>query len=275
MEFTRCALCAHNGDIVPMKLQGVGLICAGGATGSFLARLPSLLARLGPVKASSFRIARQVSHSLRAGQAASHYSALEPCPIVCVWVPDSSLDRTLRDFAAQTPIDKTMVVLCESARESGSPSPLKSTSARVATLHPVPELREGMFVAEGHPDVLRALHALLAEDGRKLIELKCGSKPLFFAGVHFASPLLLPWIAAAVDSLRASGLTRAEAVAVGEHLGARMLHRYAKAGERVWNSKTAASLRRALEHDLEAIRRHDPRLPELYEQGIRIALARF
>ena len=83
------------------------------------------------------------------------------------------------------------------------------------------------------------------------------------------------WIAAAVESLRASGLTRAEAVAVGEHLGARMLHRYAKAGERVWNRKTAAGLRRALEHDLEAIRRVDPRLPELYEKGIRIALGRF
>ena len=258
-----------------MKLQGMGLVCTGGVTHSFLARLPSVLGRLGPVKASSFRIARQISHTLRAGQAASHYSALEPCRVVCFAVPDASLDRTLRDFTAQTPIHNTMVVLCESGRESGSLGSLKSTSARVASLHAVPESREGMFVAEGHPETVRAIRGLLAEDDRKLIELKCGAKPLFFAGIHFASPLLLPWIAAAVESLRASGLMRAEAVAVGEHLGARMLHRYAKAGERVWNRKTAAGLRRALEHDLEAIRRVDPRLPELYEKGIRIALGRF
>ncbi|HLH43696.1 MAG TPA: hypothetical protein VKV74_11950 [Bryobacteraceae bacterium] len=258
-----------------MKLQGMGLVCTGGVTHTFVARLPSVLGRLGPVKASSFRIARQISRTLRAGHAASHYSALEPCPIICVVVPDASLDRTLRDFVAQTPLHNSMVVVCESGRESGSLAPLKFTSARVASLHPVPESREGMFVAEGHPETVRAIRGLLAEDGRKLIELKCGAKPLFFAGLHFASPLLLPWIAAAVESFRASGLTRAEAVAVGEHLGARMLHRYAKAGERVWNRKIAATLRRALEDDLEAIRRVNPRLPELYEQGIRIALARF
>src|SRR5215471_15539945 len=100
-----------------MKLRGMGLVCTGDVTNSFLARLPSVLGRLGPVKASSFRIARQISNSLRAGQAASHYSALEPCPMVCFSVPDSSLDRALRDFAAQVPIHKTMVVLCESSKE--------------------------------------------------------------------------------------------------------------------------------------------------------------
>jgi hypothetical protein len=237
--------------------------------------LPAVLARLGPVKASSFRIARQISHSLRAGQAASHYSALETCPLVCFSVPDAGLDRALRDFGAQTSVQNAMVVLCDSVRESEAPGPLKGTAARVASLYPVPESRERIFVGEGHPDTVRALRGLLAEDGRKLIELKCGAKPLFFAGVHFASPLLLPWIAAAIESLRASGLSRAEAAAVGEHLGARTLRRYAKAGERAWNRTIAASLRHALECDLEALRRQDSQLPKLYEEGIRIALGKF
>jgi len=258
-----------------MNLQGIGLVCTGGVARSFLARLPSVLGRLGPVKASSFRIARQITHSLRAGQAASHNSVLESCPMVCFSVPDSSLDRALRDFAAQAAIRRTLIVLCESSRDSGAHGALKASNARVASLHPIPESGEAMFVAEGHPEAIRVLRCLLAEDGRKLIALKCGAKPLFFAGVHLASPLLLPWIAAAVESMRASGLTRAEAVAVGEHLGGRTLHSYAKAGARAWSRKTAANLRRALERDLEALRRHHPRLPELYEQGIRIALSRF
>lgn len=258
-----------------MKLQGVGLVCTGSVTQSFLARSPAFLATLGPIKAASFRIARQISRSLRAGQAASHYSALEPCPMVWFAVPDSALDRALRDFAAQTPIRNTMVVLCDSERESHSIVPLSRTAARVASLNPIPESRERIFVAEGHPDAMRALRRLVEGDGRKVIELQAGTKPLFFAGVRFAAPLLLPWIAGAMESLRAAGLSRAEAAAIGEHIGIRTLRRYAKAGPRAWNRKTAASLRHALEYDLKAIQMQVPQLSELYERGIRIALAKF
>jgi predicted short-subunit dehydrogenase-like oxidoreductase (DUF2520 family) len=258
-----------------MKFHGMGLVCNGSVTRSFLARLPSLLARLGPVKASTFRIARQIAHSLHAGQAASHYSALEPCPMIWFAIPDSSLDRTLRDFVAQTPLDKPMVVLCESARASSVPAPLAGIGARVVWLHPIPESRERLFVAEGHSAPLRVLQRLLAEDGRKLIELKPGGRPVFFAGIYFASALLLPWFAAAIESLRASGLTRAEAAAVGENLAARTLRRYVKAGDRAWKSKIAPALRHVLEQDLEPMRRINPRLAELYEKGVRAALQKF
>lgn len=258
-----------------MKFHPIGLVCNGSATRSFLARLPALLARLGPVKASTFRIARQISHSLRAGQAVSHYSALEPCPMIWFAIPDSILDRTLRDFVAQTPLDKPMVVLCESARASAVPAPLAGIGARVVWLHPVPESRERLFVAEGHSAPLRVLHRLLAEDGRKLIELKPGGRPLFFAGIYFASAVLLPWFAGAIESLRASGLTRAEAAAVGENLGARTLRRYVKAGDRAWDRRIAPALRHILEQDLEPIRRINAQLAELYEKGIRAALQKF
>ena len=62
---------------------------------------------------------------------------------------------------------------------------------------------------------------------------------------------------------------------VGEFLGIRALRKYAKAGAKAWNRQTEAGLRRALDHDIPAIRSRDPRLAELYEQGIRLALAQF
>lgn len=257
-----------------MKLQGLGLVCTGGVTRSFVARLPALLSRLGPIKASSFRVARQISGSLRAGQASSHYSALELCPLICFAVPESMLERALHDFAAQAPIHRTMLVLCDSERESGA-IPLDGTGARVASLNAIPDSRDRIFAAEGHRDTLRAIRRLLEEDGRKLIELEPGAKPLLFAGLRFAAPLLLPWIAAAIESLRAAGLSRGEAAAIAEHIGTRTLRRYAKAGVRSWNKKTAATLRHALEHDLEHIRRCDARLAECYENGIRISLTAF
>ncbi|HEX5431082.1 MAG TPA: hypothetical protein VFW83_03895 [Bryobacteraceae bacterium] len=253
--------------------NGVGLVGRGGVSLSFLARIPALLARLGPIKAYSYRVACQISNSLRAGYAVSHYSALAACPAIWIWTPEPLLDRTLLELKAKAAMNGTMVVLCDSIRDSGSVERLPG--ARVATLNPIPDSNERVFVAEGHPETLRMLRQLLAESGRKLIGLKPGGKPLYFAGVHAASSLLLPWIGAAVDGLRASGFSYAEAARVCEFLGARALRQYAKTGSNAWNRAAGESLRRALEHDLPAIRSQNRELADLYEQGIRIALARF
>jgi hypothetical protein len=258
-----------------MNFDEMGLVCAGGVNQSFLARTPALLSRLGPIKASSYRVARQFANTLRAGHAASHYSVLEACPAIWIFEPESGLDRTLRDLAAQTPLRKTMVVLCDCVRDSLAPGPLGAVGARVASLNAVPGSRERIFVAEGHRDTLRMLRTLLTEDKRKLIELRPGTKPLFFAGVHVGAALLLPWISAGMACLREAGFTRSEAATVGEFLGVHTLHSYVRAGAKAWNRHTAATLRQALENDLAVIHSSNPRLAELYEQGIRLALSSF
>ncbi len=263
-----------------MNLEGMGLVCAGGVNQSFLARMPALLARLGPIKASSYRVARQIANTLRTGEAASHYSMLEACPVIWTFVPEADLDRILRDLVAQTPSPetrcrKTMVVLCDCVRDSLAAGALRASGARVVSLNPIPGSREQIFVAEGHRDTLRMLRRLLEEDKRKLIELKPGTKPLFFAGVHAAAPPLLPWIAAGMECLREAGFTRAEAAAVGEFLGVHTLRSYIRAGAKSWNRRTEAALRQALANDIPAIRSGNPRLADLYEQGIRVALATF
>jgi hypothetical protein len=258
----------------------MGLVCAGGVGQSFLARMPAVLQHLGPIKTSSFRLSRKVANTLRAGQAASHHSALEGCQLILIWVPETRLDRVLRDLVARTPIrkapfSKNMLVVCECVRDSQAFGALKGTGARVATLNQIPDSGERIFVAEGHPATVRHLRALFAESQCKLILLKPGTKPLFFAGIHAGAPLLLPWIAAGMACLRTAGFSRSEAAAVGEILGRRVLRKYAKAGVKAWSRITAVELRTALDHGVPQIRLHDPRLADLYEQGIRLALARF
>src|ERR1700689_4677783 len=145
-----------------MNLDGMGLICAGGVNQSFLARMPALLGRVGPIKASSYRVARQIANTLRTGNAASHYSMLEACPVIWAFVPEADLDRILRDLVAQTPFQearrrKTMVVLCDCVRDSLAACALRAAGARVASLNPIPGSREQIFVAEGHRDTLRML----------------------------------------------------------------------------------------------------------------------
>lgn len=253
----------------------MGLIGAGGVNRTFLARMPVLLARMGPVKAASFRVARRIANTLRAGEAVVSYAALAKCDLIWIAVPDAGLDRVGRDLAAATPLTGKIAVLCGSARDSFWPGPLLAGGARVATLNCVEESNERLFVAEGDPDAMRALVRVIADEKRKLIQLRAASKALYLAGVHLATHLLLPWIAASVESLRDAGLSRVEATRVANALGGRALRAYSKAGPKAWSPAAADRLRLSIARDLDTIRGVDPRLAALYADGVDQALRYF
>ena len=253
----------------------MGLIGAGGVNRTFLARMPVLMARMGPVKAASFRVARRIANTLRAGQAVTNYAALAPCDLIWIAVPDTGIDRVSRDLAAATPLAGKIAVLCGSARDSFWPSPLLAGGALVATLNCVEESDERLFVAEGDPDAMRALVRVIAHEHRKLIQLRAASKALYLSGVHLATHLLLPWIAASVESLRDAGLSRVEATRVANALGGRALRAYSKAGPKAWSPTAGDRLRLSIARDLDTIRGVDPRLAALYADGVEQALRYF
>lgn len=252
-----------------------GLIAAGGVSQSFLARLPSFLARLGPVRGTSYHVSRRIALSIRHGYAASHYSMLEPCSVIWISVPEPSLDRIVTDLVAQTPIHRTMVVLVGVTRDSRLPGPLLKAGARVATLNALEGSGERNFVAEGHRDTLRVLHRLFSEDKRKVIELVPSAKPFYFAGARLSSNLLLPLISAAVESFRMAGFTQTDALAVAGSLSIQAAYTYEKSGRKAWTHRLSAEIRHALLHEVEPLRATDPRLAEAYAEGLRQALAYF
>jgi len=252
-----------------------GLIGVGSASRSYLSRMPSVLARLGPVKTSSFQVARRLANSLRAGFAVSHYSALECCPLIWIYEPEHSLDRVARDLTAQMPVHDTMIVLCECVRDSLWPSPLRAAGARIASLNLVEQSQDKLFVAEGHADTLRVLDQLLAAEKRRLIQMPLAAKPLYFAGIHLAKYLPLPAIAASLESLRAAGFPRAQAVRLTETLVTRAVASYGKAGKKAWNPGAEAELRGSLERNAETLHQWDPRLAMAYAEGVRTALGYF
>jgi hypothetical protein len=252
-----------------------GLISAGGLHESFLTRMPGILGSLGPVKAASLRVAVRIANSLRAGIAVEEYSALERCFLIWIAVPDTALDKIQQDLAAGASFDGTMIVICGSMRSSLSPSPLRFGHARLATLNTIDQSDERAFIGEGDPDVMYELGKLLAAEGRKLIPIPPASKALYLAGAHFATHLLLPWISAAVESMRQAGFSRRDATRVVEAMGTHSLRSYIKAGRKAWSPHAAPELHQAAERGLETIRSANADLAALYADGIAQALRYF
>jgi hypothetical protein len=255
--------------------QSMGLVIAGGLNRLFLSRMPTLLEQLGPVKASSFHVARREANSLRAGYAVSHYSALELCSLIWIAVPEDTLDRVMRDMAAQMPVHSTMVVLCDMVRDSSWPNPLRKAGARMASINLVGETRDGVFMGEGHEDILRAVRRLFARERRRFIEVLPTTKATYFAGLHFGTQFLLPWIDAAASCLRAAGLTRAQATQMVETLCSRTVRAYVHTGRKAWDGRSAAAVRKTLERDAETLGLIDGRLGDLYAEGIRLVWSHF
>jgi hypothetical protein len=121
----------------------------------------------------------------------------------------------------------------------------------------------------------RYLRGVLSAERRKLIELQPSSKVLYFAGVQFGANLILPWIAAAVEALRAAGFSRQDATLLVQALGSRALRGYGKGGRRAWNAAKTAELHRAIHRELPALRAQESDLAKLYESGIARARAFF
>ncbi len=259
-----------------MKRQRpAGLVGAGGVTRSYLARMPALLGRLGPVKGASLRVSRRIANGLRAGTGVSDYSAFKSCQMIWIAVPEASLDAVSAALASAVPLAGKIIVLCDVMRDSFWPSPLRTAGALLVTMNCLPESDERTFVAEGKETAICELRKILALDGRKLIHLKPASKALYLSGIHLGAHLLLPWIGGAVESLRASGFTRAEAARVVQALGSHALRAYDKAGRKALNAVEAERLYRAIQHEIQTLRLTDPRLASLNSDGFQNLLRFF
>lgn len=253
----------------------VGLVGAGGVSRSFLARMPAVLARLGPIKASSLRLSRRLANQLRAGRGVANYSELAGCSVIWIYGPEKTLDRVAAELSRGIPLEGKMVVLMDVMRDSLQPSPLRAAGARVATVSVIPACDERIFAVEGAPAVTAELRKMLAVEQRMVIELKPACKTLYLSGVHVAAHLLMPLIAGSAESFRAAGFTRSEAIATVQSLASRALRAYARAGAKAWNRADAETLYRAIEADMETIRLTDHRLAALYTDSAERLLRSF
>lgn len=252
-----------------------GLISAGGVSQSLLVRLPSLLASIGFVKAASYRVARRIANTLRTGRAVEQYSGLDKCRLIWIAAPDSAVERLSREIVAAVPaMEKRMVVLCGSNFNSHRLRELQIAGARVASLNAV-DSDARTLIAEGHPEALRELRRIASADKRRLIEIQPSAKALYLAGVHLATQMVLPWVAAALEIFRAAGLSRTEAAETVAHMNSRSVRAYAKAGRKVWSAAAEAELQRTVELCMDSIRAKNSRVAAMYSVGVTLATRYF
>jgi hypothetical protein len=250
----------------------MGLVGAGGVGQSYLARMTSLHARLGPIKGATFAAARRLVVALRAGRAVPEYSALEYCPVIWIYMPEDALDEALEDLADQTDLHHTILVICESQRDSTGFPVLRHRGVRIATLNAVEESWQSPFVAEGHPEAIRVVRKLLTSERRRLIELRPGAKHRFLAAMNMMSELMRPFTAAALSCMQSAGVEHAAATYLLESTAMRTMKTFARSGTKPVSATTRQQLEHALAKDVEQLRASAPREAELYAQALRLAL---
>ena len=248
------------------------LIAAGRVNGSFIARLPRLRARLGPVLAQSYRLASRIVNTLGAGQAARSHSALAGSRVILICVAPAATPAVAAQLAAW-PIEwkGRLVLLCDCGRESPALSALAARGAITGSLNPIPGLDGSWFVAEGDRRAVAEARRLAQELKASVIAVPPHALGLYQAGLTFASGLFTPLVEACVTCLRGSGLPPRTAALLADALFQQALRAYRHAGRKSWSGPLARGELRALKRELDALRRIQPPMAEYYHHAAEFA----
>lgn len=213
------------------KLPPVALAVTGKIMRSFVLDLPGFRERIGPVKASSLRVASRITNTLHAGFPVSDYGDFEPCRAILLCLSDPLLPEVV-DELVNAPLDWAgrTVILSESRLSSEALRRLASCGAYTATMDIAPEMPR-MVVAEGHRRALAELKPMLGRAAR-LIRIEAQHKPRFYRGLSLAD-LCGPMAALAGEELKAAGLSPAQAKPVVEAVFLKAVREYVKSGRKV------------------------------------------
>lgn len=192
-----------------MKMpRQLGLIVEGNSTKSAILRYPGLADTIGPIKASALSVAHRVSNFIRAGLPVNSYEDLRNCDLVLLRVPDASVARIVDEICGSAlSFSGISFLLCESWLSSDVLAPLKSGGATVATLLAVPAQSSRWFALEGQYVAVKRAKRLLNSVDASTVELRAGTKHLYFAASAFAETLPRALFAAAQQSLRRAGIS--------------------------------------------------------------------
>jgi predicted short-subunit dehydrogenase-like oxidoreductase (DUF2520 family) len=238
-----------------------GLIAEGDSRFSHLLRLPNISEDLGPVKSSSLAIASKLSNFLRAGYAVSEYDDLQAARVILVRVPDSTLPRIIDElYAAGLALSNYSFILCESWHTTEALRPLRQAGAAVATVVNVPADQRRWFLIEGDQIAVRQLRQFIDKTGARALEIRAGTKHLYFAAELLATALPMPTLIAAQQALRGTGLATHNLKTISEEMIQEMFRGFLRGAKMIWGGPLNECSPELAATHLEAVRESNPEI---------------
>jgi hypothetical protein len=248
------------------KAKPVALIEGGNLGSSPLARFRWPSETLGPVKASSFRLASRIANRLQAGYPAKDYQEFDACTLILICVPDATLPSVLVELsAAEICWKRKALVLCSAWLDSSELGHFAARGAAVGSLSPIPGLDDVRYLLEG--DKLAVLEAKRLVENRRApaIAIERGLKPFYLAALTCTGPAAFALAAAASECLRHAGVAPLDSAAILEKQLRKTLHSYLRAGRRNYQPP------RELSGQLTALASRDTALAAYLDQSCRLA----
>jgi hypothetical protein len=246
-----------------------GLILEGNSTNSTVLRLPRMPEELGPIKSRSLRVARRLSNLLKAGYAVADYKGLQAAGLILLRVPDRAVPRIVEELSqSELAFKDISIVLCESWLSAEVLGPLRARGASVATLLSVPSTGRTRFVVEGQLGAVRHIRRLIELNEARVLELRPGTKRLYFAAVLLTTTVPIPLFLAAQEALRRSGMSGNHLHAVLNEMARSMFRDFSKGTRIAWGGPLTECSEETGKAYFEALRRDDPQLAEVVTESM-------
>ncbi|MGJ5820064.1 hypothetical protein [Paludibaculum fermentans] len=246
----------------------LGLIASGRMTESPLIRYPSLVSDLGPVVASSRRLASRYANALRAGHPADA-KELGGCRLVLVQAPACELPAILSMLVeSQISWKSKALALIDDDLDAEALQPMRALRAAVGSVTLAPSRERGVLVIEGDAAAVRVMNQWAAQARMSCIELKPQCKALYGAGLMAANSLLPPVLDGAMRSLRASGLSQLDSRRMLSLVVEMAIRGQRAHGRKAWLSPASMSRRPAVLNQLAALAEVDPVLAAYFQRSL-------
>lgn len=246
-----------------------GLVAEGDSRYSEILRFPNLSEDLGPVKSNSFGSARKLCNFLRAGYAVTDYDELHGTKVILLRLPDEELPQVVEGLlSAGLVLSNVSVVLCESWLTTEALTPLHQAGAAVATLMAVPSERKNWFIVEGHSTAIFHLRKFIERNEARAIEIRSGTKSLYFAAELLINALPIPLLITAQQAFRTAGITSKNLATISEEMIQEMVRGLLKGARHVWGGPLTECSPETADAHLRHLRASNPEIAAMIDNNL-------
>jgi hypothetical protein len=235
-------------------------------------RLKNLGEELGPIKSVGLQVARRLSNFLRSGYAVTTYEELACVPLILLRLPDMEVQRVVAELSeSNLPFHEMCFVLCESWMPTEILNPLRRRGGQIASLVNIGPLSVNCFVVEGDLSAVRKVKRLLARGESRVIELRLGMKPLYFAANLLCTAVPVPVFQLAQQALREAGVSGNDLTLLTDEWTELLHDRVRKGGRGTWGGPLAETSPDLADEYFRQLSIQSPELAETVQDWLVVA----